>query len=179
MKRTFYQHCLVLLLLFFASTALSDRGVEEQKAKLLDLIVESEDPEVRKKLLQIYTNLVVNTDGITGAAPASGGSAGVIRFSCVYPFYSNEDSHKQRQADFQFEFILDERKRKDYFVGSVGVEELIYIPNSRGWNFLEVTGTGNILSTTITKQLDSVHSRNTVLTGGLVATQYYGDCIKK
>jgi len=34
--------------------------VEEQKARSLDLIVSSEDPEVRKKLLNIYESLEAN-----------------------------------------------------------------------------------------------------------------------
>ena len=56
--------CIVFFVLSFAPSALSDRDIEEQKTKLLNLIVESKDPEVRKKLLLIYENLDKNNAGI-------------------------------------------------------------------------------------------------------------------
>lgn len=60
MNKSLFKTCLFLLLFSVVATAQSASNVEEQKARLLDMIVSSEDPEVRKKLLNIYESLEAN-----------------------------------------------------------------------------------------------------------------------
>jgi hypothetical protein len=86
----------------------------------------------------------------------------LLKFDCEYPVYSSEDAHGKKGYE-------------DFLVGNNGMSEVTFVPNEKGWSFIETTGTGNITATTITQQFKSVHSRNTILTN-LVATQYYGDC---
>ena len=57
MKNKFFKIALVLFSFAYASMALPELGVEEKKSRLLNLIVETNDPEVRKKLLLIYEEL--------------------------------------------------------------------------------------------------------------------------
>ena len=99
-----------------------------------------------------------------------------LRFKCVYPTYSGEDFHgKESYVPFELEFTLDTITQKAFLVGNNGMAEVTYLENDKGWNFLEITGTGNIIVTTITQQMNSVHSRNVILSS-LIATQYYGSC---
>ena len=60
MNKSLFKTCLFLLLFSVVATAQPASNVEEQKARSLDLIVSSEDPEVRKKLLNIYESLEAN-----------------------------------------------------------------------------------------------------------------------
>ena len=73
MKKSFFRIYLVLFLFSVAATVQSDSTVEEQKARLLDMIVSSEDPEVRKKLLLIYENLEKDVSDPTVALPTTSG----------------------------------------------------------------------------------------------------------
>ncbi len=45
--------------------------------------------------------------------------------------------------------------------------------------FLEVTATGNLMTTTIDSNGVSAHSRHTVAMGELLASQFYGTCVTK
>ena len=101
----------------------------------------------------------------------------LLKFDCEYPVYSSEDAHGRESYEFELKFMLDTIREQAFLVGDNGLSEVTFVPNEKGWGFIETTATGNITATTITKRLKSVHSRNTILTN-LVATQYYGDCKK-
>lgn len=73
MKKSFFRIYLVPFLFSVAATVQSDSTVEEQKARLPDMIVSSEDPEVRKKLLLIYENLEKDVSDPTVALPTTSG----------------------------------------------------------------------------------------------------------
>lgn len=96
---------------------------------------------------------------------------------CNYEKYSNmEGTHKAE--DFILTFIIDAENKKYYMLGNNGAEEVHFIDNLEGFSFLEITATGNVMSTTIDSNKTSVHSRHTVI-GGLIPSQYYGACIYK
>lgn len=61
-------------------------------------------------------------------------------------------------------------------VGNQGSAEVKMLISELGFTFIEITGAGNVITTTIDSAGDSVHSRNTVIGGKLVPTQYYGNC---
>ena len=43
-------------------------------------------------------------------------------------------------------------------------------------SFVEITGAGNVVTTTVTEKGVCVHSHNSVIFGKLVPSQYYGSC---
>jgi hypothetical protein len=61
-------------------------------------------------------------------------------------------------------------------VGSLGLVDVIIIKGVRAVSFLEITGAGNVVTTTVTEKRISAHSRNSVIFGKLVPSQYYGSC---
>jgi hypothetical protein len=96
---------------------------------------------------------------------------------CNYNQYSDiEGIHKS--DDFILTFIIDNEKETYYLLGNNGTEKVFPVENSEGISFLEITATGNVMSTTIDSNKTSVHSRHTVI-GGLIPSQYYGKCIYK
>jgi len=78
--------------------------------------------------------------------------------------------------DFNLMFIVDVEKETAYVIGNQGSNEVHYIPNTGGFTFVEVTGAGNVMTTTIDSNKNTVHSRNTILNDVLVPMQYYGLC---
>ena len=65
------------------------------------------------------------------------------------------------------------------FNSLLGSTEVKLIPNTGGLTFVEVTGTGNVMVTVISDDGRSVHSRNGMVLGKIVPSQYYGRCKKK
>ena len=53
------------------------------------------------------------------------------------------------------------------------------IARENGMAFIEITDSGNVMTTAITSNGESVHSRNTVIIDSIVASQYYGRCVQK
>ena len=65
-------------------------------------------------------------------------------------------------------------------LGNNGNSPVVHIDKGNGISFIEITGLGNVMSTTIDKKMNSVHSRNSVgFSGELIPSQYYGSCVKK
>jgi len=65
-------------------------------------------------------------------------------------------------------------------VAKNGSVDVITVINSQGGvTFIEKTLTGNIMTTSITDGGKSVHSRNSIVAGELVPSQYYGSCYKQ
>ena len=102
-------------------------------------------------------------------------NAAPITYFCKYPLWSDEEGVHEAN-DFNLTFIVDEENNTAYMVGNNGTEEIVIIPSIGSTNFIEVTDTGNMMTTTIDTKLKSVHSRNSVLLGDLIASQYYGSC---
>jgi hypothetical protein len=76
-------------------------------------------------------------------------------------------------------YIVDKEADKSYLLGNNGSSEVYRFDSDDQLSFLEVTGTLNIMSTTIDSNMDSVHSRNSVILGKLIPSQYYGKCVVK
>ena len=104
-------------------------------------------------------------------------SASTITFVCNYDSYSNEEGNHKAEEGFVLTFIVDTENGKAYMVGNQGSEEVTAIQNKiGGMAFIEVTGTGNVMTTAIDTKGNSVHSRNTSIAGELLPSQYYGKC---
>ena len=104
----------------------------------------------------------------------------VVRYKCEYKSYSNElGIHKYEEA-FGFSIIVDHKVGKAYIHGNNGADELKFVENNDGGiGFIEVTPSGNIQTTVISKSGKSVHSRHTTLIDELMPSQSYGKCSKK
>jgi len=103
-----------------------------------------------------------------------------IEFDCKYPKYSDKESANKTQ-DFNLTFLIDTITKKAYMKGNNGIADLMLIKmDSEGYSLIEITATGNVMTTAIDTNLDSVHSRNSIIIGKLTPTQNYGTCkIKK
>lgn len=100
-------------------------------------------------------------------------------FECIYKTYSDEEGNHKAKDNFAMSFLVDPTARKAYMLGSLGSTEVKLIQNTGGVTFVEVTGTGNVMVTVISDDGRSVHSRNGIVLGEIVPSQYYGRCKKK
>ena len=104
-------------------------------------------------------------------------SASPVSYVCNYDSYSDEEGNHKVKSEFVLTFIVDAENGTAYIVGNQGSEEVSVIPHRIGGiAFIEITGSGNVMTTAIDTEGNSVHSRNTSLAGGLVPSQYYGKC---
>ena len=76
---------------------------------------------------------------------------------------------------------LDATKGTAQFIGNVGASQVAFSRGAHTWNFLEVTDTGNMMTTTIFESADGgsfpvVHSRHTALGNAPLPSQSRGVC---
>ena len=95
-----------------------------------------------------------------------------------YSTYSDANGNHKVTDKFVLTFIVDMTKKTAIMLGSQGTEEVTLIPSGvgEGISFIEITGAGNVMTTAIDSKGNSVHSRNTIIHGEIVPTQYYGKC---
>ncbi|MBZ0105158.1 MAG: hypothetical protein K8H84_05965 [Sulfuricella denitrificans] len=102
--------------------------------------------------------------------------ADTTTYSCNYTRYSDQEGGHKVKEKFELNFIVDKAAGKSYLLGNNGSTEVKLIESSDQLAFLEVTSTGNIMTTAIDRKLNSVHSRNSVMFGEMLPSQYYGKC---
>ena len=97
---------------------------------------------------------------------------------CQYPTFSDQEGNHPDKQKFTLTFIVDKENGEAYILGNQGSAHVILVPNKvdGGFTFIEVTPAGNVMTTTIDSKGGTVHSRNTILYGKIVPTQYYGTC---
>ena len=105
--------------------------------------------------------------------------AETVNYSCNYTSYSDSEGNHKVKNKFELNFIIDRATGKSYILGNAGSSEVKAFEAEDRVTFLEVTATGNIMSTAIDSKLNSVHSRNSIMFGELLPSQYYGKCIVK
>ena len=105
--------------------------------------------------------------------------ADTMTFKCSYSEYSDRKGSHVENPPLAFDILLDSENGKAYILGSEANIEVIPFVQKGQISFLEVTGTGNIMTTTIVDDMSSVHSRNSALFGKLIPSQYYGKCTLK
>ena len=98
-----------------------------------------------------------------------------VTYTCEFDTYSDEEGLHAAES-FKLIFIRDDQRDTTYMLGNNGSVEVAYFRTSESVNIMEQTATGNLMVTTITDNNDAVHSRNSVILGDLVASQYYGSC---
>lgn len=99
-------------------------------------------------------------------------------YICDYKQYSNPKGLHDVKNDFNITIIFDSDAEKSYMVGELGTTDLIPVFNiGGGITFIETTDSGNVMTTTIELvSRKSVHSRNSLVFGELIPSQYYGEC---
>lgn len=124
-----------------------------------------------KKLLSLFFLIAL-------IASFSNNAFSAETYECQYTSFSNQKgNHKE---EFNLIFLVDVSAGKSYIVGNNGSSEVNYIDNAAGLSFIEITDSGNVMTTAIDANMKSVHSRNSIgLTGELLPSQYYGSCVQK
>ena len=120
---------------------------------------------IRQALIMI---LVVCFPSIASGSPKT--------IVCDYSKYASPDGLVKVEKKFQLNFIIDSKTDKTYLLGNAGTEEVSMISGEYGMTFVEITGVGNVMTTTVLPNGESVHSRNSVILGDLIPSQYYGTC---
>ena len=95
---------------------------------------------------------------------------------CDYRTYSDENGNHKVKDKFILTFVTDKEKDTAYIIGNQGSDKVKLIHSLGGFTFIEITPAGNVMTTTVDTKASSVHSRNTVISGKLLPTQYYGSC---
>ena len=123
--------------------------------------------------MNINTAIVLTSIFFSVSASAS---ASVDTYFCDYPTYSDERGNYKTKGSFSMSFIVDKVSKKNYMLGKRSVEVAMF--RSPGQiAFIERTVSGSVMTTSITDDLSSVHSRNSVVYGQIVPSQYYGKCV--
>lgn len=112
-----------------------------------------------------------------GIAPLAG--AATTTFECDYKTYGDDKGLHKVGSPFRLTFLVDGSSKKAYIIGNVGSSEVSLVPNAEGITLVEITDSGNVMTTVITSKGKSVHSRGSIVFGDLVPSQYYGSCLKK
>jgi hypothetical protein len=121
-----------------------------------------------KKLILLIITFIYSTHGY---------SSDLISFIiCHYESYSDKTGNNNSKEEFKLEFLVDSENGDYYLKGSEGIGKITFIKSIEGFNFIEKTGSGNIMLTTIDAEGHSVHSRHTIILGKIVPSQYYGSC---
>ncbi|MCE9927550.1 MULTISPECIES: hypothetical protein [Aeromonas] len=105
--------------------------------------------------------------------------ADTTTYSCNYTSYSDQEGRHRVKERFELNFIIDKAAGKSYLLGNNGSSEVKMLESDDQLAFLEVTTSGNVMTTAIDSKLNTVHSRNSVLFGEMIPSQYYGKCTVK
>ena len=97
-------------------------------------------------------------------------------YSCNYPTYSDQAGSHRVKKKFVLNFIVDNTTGKSYLLGNNGSSEVKLIESDDQVSFLGITATGNLITTAIDSKFNSVHSRNIIILGELLPSQFYGTC---
>lgn len=97
---------------------------------------------------------------------------------CNYYSYSDENGNHKLSETLVLTFIIDKINGAAYAVGRNGKDRVRVIPSGvkGSMSFIEVTGAGNVITTAIGSNGESVHSRNIIINGKITPTQCYGEC---
>jgi hypothetical protein len=102
--------------------------------------------------------------------------AATTSYTCIFPVENSPKGLSRPATPFELRYLEDTTAMKSYLMGNNGSSEVHGIKNMSGTSFIEITGSGNVQVTAITNTGDAVHSRNSIISGNLIPSQYYGKC---
>ena len=103
-------------------------------------------------------------------------------FSCEFKHYADKKGSIFTKDSLVFKIITNNNDGTFVMKGNNGSSEGTTIRGNRGLSFIEVTELGNITTTTMVMvepyggKQEAAHSRNMLINGKLLASQYYGTC---
>jgi hypothetical protein len=112
----------------------------------------------------------------SGVASANGNNQNNTdkTYKCYFTNFSNPKGNHKENLNFTF---ITNGSDTAYVKGNFSKQEVVYIDKGNGKTFVEVTNMGNVMVTTIDKNMKAVHSRNSVgILGKLIPSQFYGTC---
>jgi len=97
---------------------------------------------------------------------------------CNYDSYSDENANYKLKEKLVLTFIIDKVKGIAHVIGNEGKDRVRVIPSGvkGSISFIEITGTGSVITTAIDSSGESVLSRNIIINGEITPTQCYGEC---
>jgi len=107
--------------------------------------------------------------------PSTQGLAASILYSCTFPKVASPDGLSSAK-NFTLKFAYDDFTKEAVMIGNNGVAKAHPIIGGDGITFLETLTSGAVQSTTISSKGQAVHSRNTIMFGDVIPSQYYGTC---
>lgn len=97
-------------------------------------------------------------------------------YTCKFEVEASPKGLAKQSEPFELRFVVDADTKKAYLIGNAGSAEVEIIPNTDGLSFVEITSSGNVMVTAVTKKGEAVHSRNGIMSKELVPSQLYGSC---
>lgn len=86
-------------------------------------------------------------------------SANTTTYSCIYTSYSDQKGNHKLIEKFELNFIVDRATGKSYMLGNNGSSEVKLIGSDDQLAFIEISASGNVMTTAIDRMLNSVHSK--------------------
>lgn len=113
---------------------------------------------------------------ITAVFASIAAQGATTSYTCKFTLEATPNGLSKQAKPFELRFVVDTSTKKAYLIGNAGSSEVEIIPNIDGISFVEITGSGNVMVTAITRSGEAVHSRNGIMFKELVPSQYYGSC---
>ena len=95
---------------------------------------------------------------------------------CRYDKFASVQKVDKTTEIFQLTFSVDKETSHAQVMRKNDISDVKLYPTGGGFTFIEINERGNVLTTTVDIHGKSVHSRNTILDGELIPSQFYGTC---
>jgi hypothetical protein len=105
--------------------------------------------------------------------------AETITYECAFSTFSDDEGVYKAKKPLVLTYLIDGESKKSYLIGNAGSSEVTPVTSDNQISFIEITETGNVMTTTVASDLNAVHSRNSVMSNQLIPSQYYGKCSEK
>lgn len=104
--------------------------------------------------------------------------AETLSIFCSFQKYSNETGTHMQSNKLNYNFIVDTETNKGFVIGNNGKEPVAVIPGigENEFTFIEITSSGNVVTTTIASNKKAVSSRNMIILKDIIPSQFYGYC---
>ncbi|MGI9227380.1 MAG: hypothetical protein ACR2PU_01175 [Gammaproteobacteria bacterium] len=99
-----------------------------------------------------------------------------ISITCDYNKFASIQSVENAIEIFRLSFSVNKDTSEAQVMRKNGISDVQLLPTGGGFTFIEVNERGNVLTTTVDIHGKSAHSRNTILDGELIPSQFYGTC---
>ena len=110
---------------------------------------------------------------------ATAGLAAAQTYQCAFTYW-HDDSGSTGKEKMNLIFTVDLAANKATFTGNLGTSEVDFVNGVFGMSFIEETGFGNIMLTTIEHESGkAVHSRHYLDIWGTLYSQRYGKCVQE